>query len=175
VRVLVAGDSTQALCVGGLLAADGNDVVFATTAVAVEKGLRDGLRLKMRDTEYYLKTLHLYKDSSSAGLFDLVLCGVTEGSLESQRSIIRPALAQDSVAIPLPSSGQCDEILCRIVGEEFVVHSNATIPVSVDGRGDYVLSDTPRMSLKERGVSDSWRLDFISTALNSAGIEVTTA
>lgn len=163
----MVGDSPEVLCVGCLLASDNNDVTFTP----VETPLNSGLRLKTGSADYSLDTLNLYKDSASSGLFDLVLCGESGDNLELQRSVIRPALAHDAVVIPLPSSEQCDEILCRIVGEEFVVKSNTEISVSIDDQGAYVLSDTPRMRLKERAESDSWRLDFISTALTSAGIE----
>jgi len=171
VRVLVVGDSPEVLCVGGLLASDSNDVVFAP----VEKPLNSGFNLKAAGVEHCFDALNLYKDSATAGLFDLVLFGESGDTLELQRNIIRPALAHDAVVIPLPSSEQCDEILCHIVGELFVVRSNAEISVSIDEKGNYILSDSPRMRLEEREESDSWRLDFISTALTSAGIDTSVA
>ncbi len=166
-RVLVVGDAPEALCVGGLLALDANDVVFAPT----KKSLSQGVSLKTGGVEHCLEAPNLYKEALSAGLFDMVLCGVPNNMLESRRSIICPALAHDAVAIPIPSSRQCDEVLCRIAGEMFVVQSETGISVSINDQGVFVLEGTPRIQLQERKDSDSWRLDFISTALNSAGIE----
>ncbi len=169
-RVLVVGDEPQAVCVGALLCLDGNEAIFASGDALRKRLSQGGVKVQTRGQDLCLDAPVFYRDADSAGMFDLVLCGMPSQDVASQKDVIRRALAHDSVIISLPSSSLLNEMLCRTFDKSFVVHCDATVPVSIDNHSVYVLHGIPRMTLEEPGDGYVWALDYISAALNSADI-----
>ena len=115
-RFAVFGAGALGGCLGGRLAADGNEVVFVARGVQREALSARGLKLLAPDENFHIEPVALYEDAASAGLFDFVLICVRDSQTDSCIELVKPLLAVESAVLVLQNGMATFRRFAQLVG-----------------------------------------------------------
>jgi len=159
---------------GARLAADGNEVAFIARGQHAEAMRRDGLMVKSPLGDVRIDNPDVPKDIDDVGFADIILFAVKLWDLDDAAAQIKPLLAHDTAIIPVQNGVSVCDRLAKHLGPHHVLGGVAKISAVIERPGVIRHNAPPaRLIFGERDGSKSWRLECLSAACQSAGIEHT--
>ena len=171
-RIAVMGSGGVGGYLGGRLAAAGQDVTFAARGAHLAAVREHGLALRSALGDVLIRPAQASDDPATIGPVDLVIFAVklydTEAAAEATKPLIGPATG----VVTLQNGVDGAELLCRVLGQEYVIGGVAHIAAVIDEPG--VIRHTGTMASFGFGELDgvrSERVGALSRALQAAGVD----
>ena len=157
---------------GARLATDGNEVVFIARGRHSEAMRRDGLTLKSPLGDAHIANPEVPSDMADIGAVDFVLFCVKLWDFDAAAAQIKPLMSHDTGVLPFQNGVSVCDRLAEALGPQHVLGGVAKISATIEAPGTIRHNGTAaRLIFGERDGSKSWRLECLSAACESAGIQ----
>jgi 2-dehydropantoate 2-reductase len=174
-RILVIGAGAVGGYFGGRLAEAGRDVTFLVRRRRSEAIRQHGLRIL---SPHGNATLYpkLISADEIAGSYDLIILCVKAYSLAVAMNDFAPAVAPNTIILPLLNGMRHIELLTGRFGEDSVIGGVCLISAETDTEGRIVqLTDIHRLVYGERTGNHSARMSALNEAMRGATFEARTS
>jgi 2-dehydropantoate 2-reductase len=157
---------------GARLAADGNEVAFIARGAHRKAMETQGLTVLSPNGDIRLDKPWVSEDMAEIGLCDYVLFCVKLWDVDAAAAQIRPLVARETAVLPFQNGVTVEDRLGEILAPGNVMGATAQIAAAIERPGVIRHSGTmARLVFGERDGSETWRVDCLLAACESAGIE----
>ena len=168
-RILVVGAGATGGYFGGRLAQAGRDVTFLVRPRRAEQLRSDGLRIVSPHGDAAIAPQTVTAGRID-GRFDVVLLAVKAYALDHAMDDLAPALAPDSVILPLLNGMRHIDALIARFGETAVLGGVCVVQTMLDDAGRIVqLADAQELAYGERNGALSPRVTALDAVMQGAG------
>jgi 2-dehydropantoate 2-reductase len=117
-RIVVLGVGGVGGYFGGRLANAGNDVVFFARGATLEALRTNGLRVDSINGDFVVPRVNATDDASSIGNTDAVLVCVKAWQVRDAVALIRPAVGDDTIVVPMENGMEAPDDVAAILGSQ---------------------------------------------------------
>ena len=171
-RILVIGAGALGGYFGARLLAAGRDVTFLVRSKRAEALARGGLVVKSKVGDLHLSPPPTVTSERLNGPYDLIIVGCKAYDLDGAMESFAPAVAKNSVIIPLLNGLRHLDVLNARFGEKNVFGGQCAISAALSANGEILhMTDLHTLSFGEQNRTRSERRDEIVGALSGAGFD----
>jgi 2-dehydropantoate 2-reductase len=172
-KILIMGTGGVGGYYGGLLAQQGNDVMFIARGAHLYALRHEGLKVKSVHGDFHVSPANATDDPINVGPVDLILFCVKTYNTDEAAQAIRPAVGRHTVVMSLQNGVDAAERIAKIIGAEHVVGGVTWLSSAVEEPGVVKqISEFRRIVFGELGGGPSERIQSIFEVLNPTGITV---
>ena len=158
---------------GGLLAQQGNDVIFIARGAHLQALRANGLQVKSVHGDFHIVPVKATDTPAEAGVVDLILFCVKTYNTDEAVKAIQPAIGAQTVVMSLQNGVDAPERIGKITGMEHVLGGVTHISSALEAPGVVKqVSQFRRIAFGELDGSISPRAQGIDEVLRSTGITV---
>lgn len=172
-KIMIMGSGGVGAYYGGLLAQQGNDVIFIARGAHLQALRANGLQVKSVHGDFHIVPVKATDTPAEAGVVDLILFCVKTYNTDEAVKAIQPAIGAQTVVMSLQNGVDAPERIGKIVGMEHVLGGVTHISSALEAPGVVKqVSQFRRIAFGELDGSISPRAQGIDEVLRSTGITV---
>lgn len=172
-KIMIMGSGGVGAYYGGLLAQQGNDVIFIARGAHLQALRANGLQVKSVHGDFHIVPVKATDTPAEAGVVDLILFCVKTYNTDQAVKAIQPAIGAQTVVMSLQNGVDAPERIGKIVGMEHVLGGVTHISSALEAPGVVKqVSQFRRIAFGELDGSISPRAQGIDEVLRSTGITV---
>lgn len=172
-KIMIMGSGGVGAYYGGLLAQQGNDVIFIARGAHLQALRANGLQVKSVHGDFHIMPVKATDTPAEAGVVDLILFCVKTYNTDEAVKAIQPAIGAQTVVMSLQNGVDAPERIGKIVGMEHVLGGVTHISSALEAPGvAKQVSQFRRIAFGELDGSISPRAQSIDEVLRSTGITV---
>lgn len=170
-KILIMGTGGVGGYYGGLLAQQGNDVIFISRGAHLYAIRHEGLKVKSVHGNFAVFPAHATDDPANIGPVDLILFCVKTYNTDEAAEAIRPAIGPQTVVMSLQNGVDAAERISTVIGVEHVIGGATWLSSAVEAPGVIKqISQFRRIVLGELDGGKSARIQSIYEVLEKTGI-----
>ncbi|MHB8776709.1 MAG: ketopantoate reductase family protein [Anaerolineales bacterium] len=172
-KTMIMGSGGVGAYYGGLLAQQGNDVIFIARGAHLQALRANGLQVKSVHGDFHIVPVKATDTPAEAGVVDLILFCVKTYNTDEAVKAIQPAIGAQTVVMSLQNGVDAPERIGKITGMEHVLGGVTHISSALEAPGVVKqVSQFRRIAFGELDGSISPRAQGIDEVLRSTGITV---
>ena len=172
-KILIMGTGGVGGYYGGLLAQQGNDVIFIARGAHLYAIRHEGLKVKSVHGDFAVSPASATEDPEKAGSVDLILFCVKTYNTDEAAEAIRPVVGPQTVVMSLQNGIDAAERIGEVVGMEHVIGGATWLSSAVEAPGVIKqISQFRRIVLGELDGIRSARIQSIYEVLKNTGIAI---
>jgi len=172
-KIMIMGSGGVGAYYGGLLAQQGNDVIFIARGAHLQALRANGLQVKSVHGDFHIVPVKATDTPAEARVVDLILFCVKTYNTDEAVKAIQPAIGAQTVVMSLQNGVDAPERIGKIVGMEHVLGCVTHISSALEAPGVVKqVSQFRRIAFGELDGSISPRAQGIDEVLRSTGITV---
>ncbi len=172
-KIMIMGSGGVGAYYGGLLAQQGNDVIFIARGAHLQALRANGLQVKSVHGDFHIVPVKATDTPAEAGVVDLILFCVKTYNTDQAVKAIQPAIGAQTVVMSLQNGVDAPERIGKIVGMEHVLGGVTHISSALEAPGVVKqVSQFRRIAFGELDGSISPRAQGMDEVLRSTGITV---
>lgn len=172
-KILIMGTGGVGGYYGGLLAQQGNEVIFISRGAHLYAIRHEGLKVKSVHGDFTVFPADATEDPAKVEPVDLILFCVKTYNTDEAAEAIRPAVGPQTVVLSLQNGIDAAERIGKAVGMEHVIGGATWLSSAVEAPGVIKqISQFRRIVFGELGGGTSERIQSIYEVLNQTGITV---
>lgn len=172
-KIMIMGSGGVGAYYGGLLAQQGNDVIFIARGAHLQALRANGLQVKSVHGDFHIVPVKATDTPAEAGVVDLILFCVKTYNTDEAVKAIQPAIGAQTVVMSLQNGVDAPERIGKIVGMEHVLGGVTHISSALEAPGVVKqVSQFRRIAFGELDGSISPRAQGMDEVLRSTGITV---
>lgn len=172
-KILVMGTGGVGGYYGGLLAAQGNNVMFVARGAHLDAMRQKGLRVKSVHGDFTISPANAIDDPAQMGPVDLVLFCVKTYSTDEAARAIRPVVGPQTSVLSLQNGIDAAERIGKVIGVEHVLGGATWLSSAVEAPGVIKqISQFRRIVFGELAGGRSERIQSLYEVLKQTGIIV---
>jgi len=173
VKILIMGTGGVGGYYGGLLAQQGNEVIFIARGAHLYAIRHEGLKVKSVHGDFTVFPANATDNPANVGPVNLVLFCVKTYNTDEAAEAIRPAVGSQTVVISLQNGIDAAERIGNVIGLEHVIGGVTWLSSAVESPGVIKqISQFRRIVFGELDGSRSARIQSIYEVLRNTGITV---
>ena len=171
-RILVVGAGAVGGYFGGRLIQAGRDVTFLVLPKRAEQIRAQGLRILSPTHGDFTSRPKTITAAQIASPYDVILLSVKSYSLAAAIDDFAPAVAQQTVIIPVLNGMHHMDVLTRRFGEHAVLGGVCYVATEIDSQGRIIqLADFQSLTYGELDGTKTSRIEAVHQAFGGAGFE----
>lgn len=172
-KILIMGTGGVGGYYGGLLAQQGNDVIFIARGAHLYAIRHEGLKVKSVHGDFAVSPASATEDPEKAGSVDLILFCVKTYNTDEAAEAIHPVVGPQTVVMSLQNGIDAAERIGEVIGLEHVIGGATWLSSAVEAPGVIKqISQFRRIVLGELDGVRSARIQSIYEVLKNTGIAI---